>query len=323
MEALWPLVVLRAAVLVVSGCHQVALDGDNDYAETRLVREWRIADQALSVPPEVMTALIRDTLGLGWKGDEAAGPSPDGVLLALPDAAVLDLSPQSSLLDDGAWENAEIAETLAADRLAAGHRAVVTKFGEARLAGSRALVQESPASVATGIDLWTAGSEELSAPWDCEVSSDESGIVLRADHIEVVAHGVTARATGAVVAGTVVATTVPSSRTRITAGHRVGGVPEGVAAPYAPGWLATLADPAPLLGLPATSAGHTGSAAESVLEQRERALAEVQEHYYREPPRIERGWRHFLITEEGRPLLDMINNVAVGRALPPAYRQNR
>ena len=40
-------------------------------------------------------------------------------------------------------------------------------------------------------------------------------------------------------------------------------------------------------------------------------LAEVQEHYYREPPRIERGWRHFLVTEEGRPLLDMVNNVAV------------
>jgi 4-aminobutyrate aminotransferase-like enzyme/Ser/Thr protein kinase RdoA (MazF antagonist) len=311
VEALWPLVVLRAAVLVVSGCHQVALDGDNDYAETRLVREWRIADQALSVPPEVMTALIRDTLGLGWKGDEAAGPLPERVLLALRDAAVLDLSPQSSLLDDGAWENAEVAEVLAADRLAAGHRAVVTRFGEARLAGSRALVQESPASVATGIDVWTAGSEELSAPWDCEVSSDKSGIVLRTAHIEVVAHGVTARATGAVVAGTVVATTVPSSRTRITAGLRVGGVPEGVAAQYAAGWLATLADPAPLLGLPATRAGDIDSAQESVLGQRERALAEVQEHYYREPPRIERGWRHFLITEEGRPLLDMINNVAV------------
>lgn len=310
VAALWPLVVLRAAVLVVSGCHQVAVDGDNAYAETRLVREWRIADRALSVPPEVMTALIRDTLGLGASG-VAAAPVPDGVLLALPDAAVLDLSPKSSMLDDGAWENAEIAEALAAERLAAGHRAVATRFGEARLAGSRALVRAAPASVATGIDLWTTGSEELTAPWDGEVSSDESGIVLRTDHIEVIAHGVTARATGTVAAGTVVATTVPRTRTRITAGHRAGDVPEAVAPLYAAGWLATLADPAPLLGLPATSAGDTGSAAESVLEQRQRALAEVQEHYYREPPRIERGWRHFLITEEGRPLLDMINNVAV------------
>lgn len=310
VDAIWPLVILRAAVLVVSGCHQVAVDGDNSYAQTRLVREWRIADQALAVPPEVMTALIRDALGLSTSGGQAASV-PDGVLIALPDASALDLSPRSPLLDDGAWQNAEIAETLATDRLVAGHRAVVTKFGEARLAGSQALAQSSPASVATGIDLWTARSEELRAPWDCEVSSTDSGIVLRADTVELVAHGVDARAMGAVVAGTVVATTVPRSRTRITAGHRAGSVPEGVAAKYAPGWLATLVDPAPLLGLPATSASDIGSAAESVLEQRERTLAEVQEHYYREPPRIERGWRHFLVTEEGRPLLDMINNVAV------------
>ena len=311
VEALWPLVVLRAAVLVASGCHQVAVDGANTYAETRLVREWRIADQALSVPPEVMTALIRDALGLGARDGRASASVPDGVLLALPDATVLDLSPQSSLLDDGAWEDTEIAETLAADRLAAGHRAVVTTFGQARLAGSRALVQAPPASVATGIDLWTAGSEAVTAPWDCAVSSDETGTVLRADGIELVVRGVDARATGAVPAGTVVATTLPQTRTRITAGARAADVPEGVAPQYAAGWLATLGDPAPLLGLPATIAGESDRPAESVLERRERTLAEVQEHYYGEPPRIERGWRHFLVTEDGRPLLDMINNVAV------------
>ena len=48
-----------------------------------------------------------------------------------------------------------------------------------------------------------------------------------------------------------------------------------------------------------------------MLQLRERVLARVQEHYYREPPRIERGWRHFLVTQEGRPLLYMINNVTV------------
>ncbi|HTI21589.1 MAG TPA: aminotransferase [Kutzneria sp.] len=312
VDAIWPLVVLRAAVLVVSGCHQVAVDGDNAYAETRLVREWRIADQALAVPPEVMTALIRDALGLST----SRASVPNGVLLALPDAAVLDLSPQSSLLDEGAWENADIAERLAADHLAAGHRAVVTKFGEARLAGSQALSQAPPASVATGIDLWTAGAEELRAPWDGEVSSTDSGIVLRADDVELVLHGVDARATGTVVAGVVVATTMSRRRTRIAVGHQAGSAPEGVAPRYAPGWLAMLADPAPLLGLPATS-----SVADSVLRQRERALADVQEHYYREPPRIERGWRHFLVTEDGRPLLDMINNVAVvGHSHPRVAR---
>ncbi len=186
----------------------------------------------------------------------------------------------------------------------------MTTFGEARLAGSPALVHESPASVQTGIDAWTAGSEELTAPWDCEVTSDESGMVLRAGEVELVARAVDVRATGAVAAGTVVATTVPRTRTRITWGRRAASASEAVAAQYAPGWLATLADPAPLLGLPAKG-GDVADTAESVLEQRERTLAEVQEHYYLEPPRIERGWRHFLITDEGRPLLDMINNVAV------------
>ncbi|MEH3078583.1 MAG: aminotransferase class III-fold pyridoxal phosphate-dependent enzyme, partial [Quadrisphaera sp.] len=46
-------------------------------------------------------------------------------------------------------------------------------------------------------------------------------------------------------------------------------------------------------------------------------LAEVQEHYYDAPPRIERGWREHLVDVDGRVLLDMVNNVAsVGHAHP-------
>jgi 4-aminobutyrate aminotransferase-like enzyme len=37
----------------------------------------------------------------------------------------------------------------------------------------------------------------------------------------------------------------------------------------------------------------------------------VQEHYYAEPPQIERGWRHHLVDTTGRAYLDMINNVAI------------
>ena len=42
VAAIWPLVVLRGAVLVVSGEHQVQLDGgDNAYAADGIDREWR------------------------------------------------------------------------------------------------------------------------------------------------------------------------------------------------------------------------------------------------------------------------------------------
>ncbi len=43
----------------------------------------------------------------------------------------------------------------------------------------------------------------------------------------------------------------------------------------------------------------------------------MQEHYYRDPPRIERGWRHHLAATDGRVYLDMVNNVTVlGHAHP-------
>ena len=43
----------------------------------------------------------------------------------------------------------------------------------------------------------------------------------------------------------------------------------------------------------------------------------MQEHYYRTPPQIERGWRHYLMSTAGRCYLDMVNNVTVlGHAHP-------
>jgi 4-aminobutyrate aminotransferase-like enzyme/Ser/Thr protein kinase RdoA (MazF antagonist) len=56
----------------------------------------------------------------------------------------------------------------------------------------------------------------------------------------------------------------------------------------------------------------------SSLQSRDEALglrsdfvASVQEHYYRHPPRMVRGWQEFLYDETGRGYLDMVNNVTV------------
>ena len=62
-EALWPLLVLRTAVLIVSGAQQAALDPDNDYITEQSDGEWRMLEQATSVPMDVMTAVIKADLG--------------------------------------------------------------------------------------------------------------------------------------------------------------------------------------------------------------------------------------------------------------------
>ncbi|MDT5363700.1 MAG: hypothetical protein QOC69_5462, partial [Mycobacterium sp.] len=103
---------------------------------------------------------------------------------------------------------------------------------------------------------------------------------------------------------------------RFEVGIRPAGAPPAptfTTAELAPGWLALARDPGPLLGLTAPEPG----AARDLLARRDDTFAKVQEHYYRDPPQIERGWRHFLMSTSGRVYLDMVNNVAVlGHAHP-------
>ena len=70
---MWPMLVLRTAVLIVSGAQQASLDPDNPYLTEQSGGEWRMFEQATSVPIDVMTAVIRADLGLAARPDPVAG----------------------------------------------------------------------------------------------------------------------------------------------------------------------------------------------------------------------------------------------------------
>ena len=305
--ALWPLVVLRAAVLVASGEQQAAIDDGNDYVTGALEHERRTFDQAVSVPAEVMAGLIAEDLGFGgassWPPPRVPVPGP-----GWGRCEVLDLSAQSDAADAGAWLEPGLAGRLAGAALAGGADAVVTRFGEARLAAATVLAGVSPATVATGIDLWLACPAELpaelTAPWADEVSRPGPGRLVLAGQGLVLTLSWDAAGDGAP-AGLPAGTPVHVSL-------RAAGAPDVpplVRPEYAAGWLSLVADPAPLLGLP--PAPGPPREAGNLLARRDASFAAVQEHYYADPPRIERGWRHHLAGTDGRVYLDMVNNVAV------------
>jgi len=58
LRALWPMIVARAAVLVLSGEQQVSVDPGNCYSRDNLAHEWQIFEVADSVPFELMEAAI-------------------------------------------------------------------------------------------------------------------------------------------------------------------------------------------------------------------------------------------------------------------------
>jgi 4-aminobutyrate aminotransferase-like enzyme/Ser/Thr protein kinase RdoA (MazF antagonist) len=313
VDALWPLVVLRTAVLNVSGAQQASLDPDNPYLSEQSGGEWRMFEQATSVPIDVVTEAIRADLGLAVDPGPVEFTSP---LVDVDPAAVvtLDLAATSDVYDfafeDDGSLRADIEDELARAAMQSGARLVVTQYGQARLSRTRKLSQESPDVVATGISLWPASATPVVAPWDGEIE----GSTLRGAEYELTLSGLDAVAAGSVRAGELLADAPAGARVEV--GVRPVGAPEAppfTRAELAPGWLALTRDPRPLLGLPAVEVRDAGD----LLSRRDASFAPVQQFYYSKPPQIERGKRHYLMSTAGRTYLDMVNNVTVlGHAHP-------
>ena len=317
IDALWPLVVVRGAVLVVSGTHQVEIDGSNAYAASGLEREWRILEVAAGVPLDVMRAAIRTALGRTT--EPAALPPGHRALVAASGTLTLDLSSTSAALDRGRWLEPDVEHALAMDTLDAGAPAVTTAFDEFRMTRSVPLSTTAPATAATGIDAWFSGDTELRAPWPGVVSRDGEAVTLRGDeHVLTVAvDGHMADQPAATVATAALIGRVPArTRCRITVRLVRGAygaapdLPEFVVPDELASWRSVACDPTALLSDRVQSESRTDDAV-LLLRRRAASFATVQEHYYASPPRIERGWREHLISTTGRSYLDMVNNVAV------------
>ena len=181
IDALWPLVVVRGAVLVVSGTHQVEIDASNAYAASGLEREWRILEVAAGVPFDVVRAAMRTALGRTT--EPAALPPGHRVLLPAPGAVTLDPLLHLGGTRPRAVAQPDVEHALAMDALDAGASAVTTAFGEFRMTRSVPLRRTVPATAATGIDAWFCGDTELRAPWPGVVSRTARPSPCTAKHV--------------------------------------------------------------------------------------------------------------------------------------------
>ena len=279
LTALWPLVILRGAVLVLSGRAQVRLDDANEYASVALDREFRILEQAASVPILVITAATRAALGRSRSEEPAWTGAP---VLSLGRHVELDAATESPLNDEGAWLDASTLDDAAMAALDAGADVVTVPAWRARLTGTTDPLPSTPETVPTDVLVW------LAAPADAD---DALVWTVGAESV----------------------TTLPA-RTRLSARRPLDAhvPPRRTTRALADAWREVAGDPGAVIGVPAAA-----PTPDDLLARRHEVLAEVQEHYYAAPPRIERGWREHLVDVDGRVYLDMVNNVAsVGHAHP-------
>ena len=303
VDALWPLVALRGVVLVLSGRQQVRLDAENSYADAALDRELRILQQAASVPLAVMGELIRDALGFAARPRPSWSAAP--VVGGIADAVILDAGTTSPLNDEGRWLDQGALSAAALAALDGGAPAAVAPAWCPRLTGAPVRTPAEPTTVPTALTVWLADDTTITVPPGGRLSYDDDGLTVSvAEHV-VRFTGASGGERGALPART------PIEIQLTRAGS--GDVPLRVQPSYAVGWQSLAGDPAPVIGAPAVIA----QPADDTLALRDRVLADVQEHYYTQPPRIERGWRELLVDTDGRVYLDMVNNVAsVGHAHP-------
>ena len=341
-RAVWPLVVLRAALLVASGWRQLEIDGDNDYARERIAGEQAIFDAATLLPLVEMTEHVLVAVGIDEGGFDAADLAAEAEVAPLasllPDltgrVAVIDPGVESAALDGGRWLREDAEEELIAEAIELGVAVAVMPYGAFRLTRARVDDAEAGQTWATACELhFPPGPRaRVAAPASGRVTQrgGTARLILDLDDpdgghdwvLEITGLDAEERRERPVGAGETVGWLAAAFEPRrLTVGIRRDDAPEQqadgaalVAPDRVPAWSRLTADPAPVLGLPSFTQ-HDEAAAE--LGRRERIFAAAQERYYERPPQIERGWQHHLIDTTARTYVDMVNNVAgLGHAHP-------
>ena len=310
LQALWPLIVARAAVLVLSGEQQVSVDPGNTYSRDNLSHEWEIFRVATSVPLALMEAAILTAVGQSLPGVENIQFAPLLPGLVGREFALIDLGVLSPHFEAGNWEQQGIDQRLLAEA-ATVHGLAATRYGQYRLSRTRPDSATEPDTFPLHVELHVPPGTDVQAPFAGALGQTADG-ALRLDgpQFSVRLWGVTP---------------FPGPDAALDHGQRIGTVsgpllvqlcraaeldaPLFCTPSRARAWQALCPSPATLLGLACDAEPELD--AQTLLARRDASFARTQKHYYVDPPRIERGWRNHLIDMHGRSYLDMLNNVAV------------
>jgi len=310
LQALWPLIVARAAVLVLSGEQQVSIDPTNTYSRDNLSHEWEIFRVATSVPQALMEAAILSAVDQTVPKVEKLEFAPLLPGLVGREFALIDLGVLSPHFEAGNWEQPGIDQRLLTEA-AAVHGLAATRYGQYRLSGTRPDSATEPDTFPLHVELRVPAGAEVQAPFAGVLKQVANGALqLDGPQFSVRLWGVTPVLDhgAALDQGQKLGTVTGPLLVQICQGAELDA-PLFCTPSRASAWQALCPSPATLLGLACDAEPELD--AKTLLERRDASFARTQKHYYVDPPRIERGWRNHLIDMHGRSYLDMLNNVAV------------
>ncbi len=309
LQVLWPLIVARAVVLVLSSEQQQRLDPASPYLLKNAEHEWEIFHVATSVPFELMEAAILTCVGSGLPPVASEGFAPLLPGLVGREFALIDLGVLSPHFEAGNWEQAGIDQQLLQEA-AVAHGLAASRYGQYRLSRTQVDSFEAPETFPLHVELRVPQGTTVEAPFAGTLHTGADGALnLHSAQLSVRLWGVKGllQSGAAVLKGQVLGETGGALTVQLC---RADVMPPLFCTPSrALAWQALCPSPAALLGLACDAQPELDP--EALLARRDASFARSQKHYYVDPPRIERGWRNHLIDMQGRSYLDMLNNVAV------------
>jgi len=314
LQALWPLIVARAAVLVASSEQQLALDPDNAYVRGNIDHERVIFDVAVSAPFALMETAILQAVGLA--SEDGASITGDFLLpdIDRSEVAAVALDTQSPTFDGVGWPAPELERRLLSQALRE-NPIVASRYGEYRLTRTTLLSPKPSETFALCVDLFLPAGTTVAAPFAGAVKHTVDGLVLVGDEIALHLGGVQpghpqeATVACGTLLGMVAEAADGKCSLRVQLCRETEIVPPLFVSPrHAAAWRDLCPSPAPLLGFDCDAPLPKSA---SLLDRRQRHFARPQKNYYEMPPQIERGWREHMFDVEGRAYLDMVNNVTI------------
>ena len=285
LQALWPLIVARAAVLVLSSEQQQRLDPDNSYLLKNAAHEWEIFHVATSVPFELMEAAILGSVGQAPTPLAGQGFAPLLPGLVGREFALIDLGILSPHFEAGNWEQPGIDQRLLQDA-AAVHGLAASRYGQYRLSRTRPDSADEPETFPLHVELHVPLGTAVESPFAGVVRRGaDGGLHVHNSETNVRLWGVKAHLQpgAAVLKGQVIGDVegpliVQLCRTDLP-------VPPLYCTPSrAQAWQALCPSPAALLGLACDAEPELDP--EALLARRDASFARSQKHYYADPPRI-------------------------------------
>ncbi len=327
LEAVWPMVVARAAAVAVSGDQQAALEPENSYVASVRDEEWAALEVVAGVPPVLATEVLRAAAGLGPARRVPIPTRPPVAPVELPaNVVVLDLSTTSDALAASATGDLSAVARL----LGGASGPALGRWGEGRLVDAVPDAIDEAPSVHLGVDCFGAPGTPVRAPAAGRVRLVPDGVVIGFEGADLRLEGISpSAADGAeLAAGEPIGEIAPAGLDGLPPHVHVQLVTvPGLDAPRRAvpslegAWLALCPDPSEFAGLRHGSAAAPPDDPRRLLGRRDRVLAGVQVHYFDVPPTIERGWRHHLVDTRGRAYVDIVNNVAVLGHSHPAVEE--